>query len=383
MSGRADDLQAVDAATLTPMVRAALGLDRAVVTSWRHEPFGHSLDEVYRTARSVFRFSGTARAVHHEVPWSLVLKIVTVAGTPDDPSSPANGDREPLAYRSFFLDHIPGIRAPRCYAIAERPGSRWLWLEHVSDDLGRVWRRERYQLAARHLARFNVAYLAGRTSVCYPWLSRSPLREAVGEMSRTVARIGDARDHPIVARAVSPESAKALLALLDKSGRWLDRLDRMPQAICHWDAHRANLLSRTNQNGVVETVAIDWAGLGWGPVGSELSKLLSQTVNFFGLDVEALPTLDGELFHHYVDGLREAGWSGDARVVRFGYTAAAAMRLIVRMATAIELAFDDHARTAFERSAGLDFATLADRFKSTLPYYLSLVDEADRLADLV
>jgi len=253
----------------------------------------------------------------------------------------------------------------------------------VVEGVGHRWPRERYQLAARHLARFNGAYATGRKTVSHPWLSRSPLRDAVTEMAPVVARIRDARDNPFVARAVSAESAAALLALLEKIGPWLDRLDRMPQTVCHWDAHRADLLSRGNENGVMDTVAIDWAGLGWGPFGSELSKLLSQTVNFFGLSVDALPALDGELFEHYVEGLKETGWSGDERVVRFGYTAASATRLLVRTATAIELAFNERARTAFERAAGLEFASLADTFKGALPYYLSLVDEAGRLANLV
>jgi hypothetical protein len=199
-------------------------------------------------------------------------------------------------------------------------------------------------------------------------------------MSPGVARIREARDNPYVAQAVTPESADALLTLLDCSSRWLDLLDRLPQTLCHWDAHRANLMSRTTAEGAVETVAIDWAGLGWGPIGSELSKLLSQTVNFFGVRVDALPTLDGRLFAHYVQGLREAGWNGDQQTVRFGYTAAAAMRLIVRTATALELAFDDRKRAGYERVTGVAFGVLAGKFSHTLPYYLSLVEEAGRLA---
>jgi hypothetical protein len=102
-------------------------------------------------------------------------------------------------------------------------------------------------------------------------------------------------------------------------------------------------------------------------------------VNFFGLDAAALPALDAALFEHYLEGLGEAGWRGDRRAVRFGYTAACAMRLIVRTASALQLVFDDRARASFERATGQPFAALARRFAQTLPYYLSLVDETDRL----
>lgn len=374
-------LAAIDAATLTPIVRAALGRDAVEVGRWEQAPFGHSLDDVYGSTRSIIRFSGVARAGGEELEWAAVLKIVTARSTPSDPSSPENGDREPLAYRCGFLNHVSGVTAPRCFAVVERPqGGYWLWLEEIAEGIGREWPLDRYMLAARHLGRFNGSYGAGRTDIAYPWLSRSPFRDVVHEMSPGVARIRDARDNPYVARAVTPESAAALLALLDNSGQWLDVLDQMPQTICHWDAHRANLMSRTTAAGEIETVAIDWAGLGWGPIGSELSKLLSQTVNFFGLSADALPALDARIFEHYLEGLRDAGWQGDERVVRFGYTAASAMRLIVRTATALELAFDDRKRAGYERAAGVDFGVLADTFSRTLPYYLSLAGEARRLA---
>ena len=372
-------LDIIDAPALTPMVRSALGIDRAEITSWSHAPFGHSLDEVYGTTRSIFRFSGMARDGHREIPWALVLKVVTAPGAPGDPSAPGNGDREPVAYRSGFLAGITGVRAPRCYAVVERPsGGWWLWLEEVVDTIGREWPVERYLLAARHLGRFNAASPATRVS--YPWLSRSPLGDAVAEMSAGVARLCDARDNAFVAQAISPDAAAALHALPSKLPPWLARLDALPQTICHWDAHRANLISLEGADGANETVAIDWAGVGWGPAGAELSKLLSQTVNFFGLSADALPALDARLFDHYVTGLKDEGWRGDERDVRFAYTAASAARLVVRTATAVELALNPRARAGFERAAGLPFAALAGKFKGTLPYYLSLVDEAERLA---
>ncbi len=374
-------LTSVDAATLTPMVRMALDLGDAEVTTWSHEPFGHSLDAVYGTTRSIYRFSGVARAGGRDVPWTLVLKIVGAPATPDDPASPTNGEREALAYRSGFLDRVSGVRAPRCYAVTERPtGGFWIWLEAVVDGIGREWPRERYLLAARHLGQFNGAHLA-RGSASFPWLSRSPLRQAFLEMAPGVARLAEARDNPFVAQAISPEATDTLIALLGKTGAWLDRLDQLPQTVCHWDAHRANLISHTRTDGTVETVAIDWAGVGWGPLGSEMSKFLSQTVNFYGMSAEGLPALDLELFEAYVAGLRHTGWSGDEGPVRFGHVAASAVRVIVRTSTAIELACNERARQAFERAAGQSFETLAGRFSATMPYYLSLVDEAGRLAD--
>jgi hypothetical protein len=376
------ELRAIDAATLTPLVRAARCDDRLEVEEWTFEPFGHSLDDVYRLARSILRFRGTARgaAAGSSVRWSLVLKIVRAGPTPDDPSSPDNGAREPLAYRSGLLDSTSDFAAPRCFGTSDRPGGGWwLWLEEVVDGIGREWPADRYILAARHLARFNVSHPAAAPTVSCPWLSRSPLREAVREHAPMVARLPGMLDQPPVGEAVTPAAAQRILAMLKRSDAWLDRLDELPQALCHWDAHRANLFSRTAPDGQQQTVAIDWAGVGWGPLGADLSKLLSQTVNFFGLDATALPALDAALFDHYLDGLHQAGWRGDRRHVRFGYSAACALRLIVRTATALRIASDGHARGSFEQATGQPFSSLAQRFAVTLPYYLSLADEAERL----
>jgi len=374
------DLACIDAAALMPIVRAVLNDPSAKNTDWRFHAYGHSLDDVYGLAGSIFRFAGTAQRGDRVTPWAAVFKIVRGAATPDDPASPDNGAREREAYRSGILSTLSGVRAPRCYGVTSLPsGAYGLWLEEVVEDLGHQWPAERYVLAARHLARFNGASLAGPNAPAFDWLSRSPLREVVREMAAGVRRLNDAQDHAIVGAVFSPEARATLLELLDRIEPWLDRLDQLPQALCHWDAHRANLISRTGANGEPETVVLDWAALGWGPLGAELSKILSQTVNFFGVTPEALPALDRAMFVAYLDGLRDTGWRGDEAAVRFGHTAASSARLIVRVASALDLAFNDRARAAYERSAGVPFAAIAAKFRATLPYYLALVDEAARL----
>ena len=379
VSGIELELRAVDAAVLTPIVRRSLERDCLEVVEWTFAPFGHSLDEVYGLDLSIVRFSGTARDGDQVLPWAIVLKIVRTPATPTDPASPDNGEREPLAYRTGLLDRVTTLSAPRCFGVSTRgDGSFWMWLEEVVDGIGRQWPQGRYMLAARHLAMFNAAPTTDASA--YPWLSRSPLREAVREMLPGVARLAGALDNPLVAEAMPRASAMALLALVDRCEGWLDAMDRLPQAICHWDAHRANLFSRTGKDGQVETVAIDWAGVGWGPLGADLSKMLSQTVNFFGVDAGALPALDAALFEHYLQGLRAAGWTGDLSRVRFAYTAASSMRLVIRTASALRLVFDDEGRAAYERATGQPFLSLARRFSQTLPYYLSLAEEAHRLS---
>jgi hypothetical protein len=48
-------------------------------------------------------------------------------------------------------------------------------------------------------------------------------------------------------------------------------------------------------------------------------------LRFVEVDVARIAELDAIIFAGYLDGLRDAGWQGDARLVRFGYAATAAL----------------------------------------------------------
>lgn len=374
MTTREAALRTIDTDSLTPIVHAILGTATACVTAWRHEPIGHARDGVPGTAAAIHRFSGRADAAGREASWSCVLKIVTAPDTPADPASPANGAREPLAYRSGLLSNITGVRAPRCFGVVDRPeGGWWLWLEHAGDEIGRQWPRDRYLLAARHLGHFNAA--SGVRSP-QPWLSRSPLCDAAAELAPDVARLREARQPPLVSQAITPAAARAVLRIAGTIEERLAALDRLPQLLCHWNAHRANLTSGTVDGGTIETIALDWASLGWGPAGAELSQLLAKTADVLRLRPDELPALDAGLFAHYVDGLRDGGWQGEIAHVRLAYAASASARLLARTASVLHLARHDRARAGYERATGQSFAVLADGFKATLPYYLSLSEEA-------
>jgi hypothetical protein len=82
-------------------------------------------------------------------------------------------------------------------------------------------------------------------------------------------------------------------------------LDRLPVCLCHHNAFRRNLLARGTAAGA-QTVAIEWYMVGYGSVGEKTR----------------IPTAMNLLF------LEVAGWRGDARLTRFGYTASATRRAL-------------------------------------------------------
>lgn len=92
-------------------------------------------------------------------------------------------------------------------------------------------------------------------------------------------------------------------------------LENLPQVFSHFDCQRRNLIVRTGNNQQNQLVVLDWQQCGIGAIGAELSWLLLEWPLF------DLPKLSEVVFHSYVKGLQESGWSGDADIACLGYKA--------------------------------------------------------------
>jgi hypothetical protein len=126
-----DTMPAVDAATLTPLVRRALGSDAHLDGTWRTSPLRGGFG-----GQGLYRFDGQARVDDGIVPWSLVLKISPPLRLHDDPVAWNAPQREVSAYGSGFLAGLPGpLVAPRCLGLTYGPdGTVRLWLETITDE---------------------------------------------------------------------------------------------------------------------------------------------------------------------------------------------------------------------------------------------------------
>ena len=125
--------------------------------------------------------------------------------------------------------------------------------------------------------------------------------------------------------SISPPVVSEITRLWTERERFLAALDRLPRTFCHHDAFRRNLLLRAGPEGE-ELVAIDWAYAGHGAVGEELGQLVVASLYFFEAVGITPRDLDAACFAGYLAGLREAGWAGDERLVRLGFTVDAALR---------------------------------------------------------
>lgn len=313
-------LASLDRMQLSGPVARALGREQLAITNWQGEALQRGLSEVYRLA-------GTASAQDQTLPWSLILKVARVWGE-DDPTALFYWKREPLAYQSGLLDDLPGaLVAPRCYSIDEpAPGVVWLWLEELSDTCADPWSLSCYGRAARHLGRFNGAYLVGRPLPSAPWLSQRFLPRLVPSAQKPITSLPDLLEHPLVRRACPSTTADGLVQLWQDHEVFLAALERVPPTFCHRDAARNNLFLLPSAAGEGHLGIIDWPLAGQGVLGEEVATLVLTSFLCFSVGLTDLPELEETILRHYLDGLQEAGWHGDPQLVRLGYTLAATLR---------------------------------------------------------
>ncbi len=384
MAEDANGLSGVDAATLAPMVRELLDEPTAVIArGWTCRPLEGGAGE----GLGLYRVAGSARVSGATHPWALVVKMCA-ATDGADPGAWDYPAREAMAYGSGLLAALPGgLATPRCLAVEAQPdGTTRLWLEAVTDAHPGPWPLDRYALVARHLGRFNGAYLAGTPLPEQPWLSRGWLRNFVEPSGLAVSdleRLAGPGGPPLLRQLYPPPVVIEFKRLWSERERFLTALDRLPRTFCHHDAFRRNLLLRAGPEGE-ELVALDWAYAGHGAVGEDLEQLVVASLYFFETGEIALRELDAVCFSNYVAGLREAGWVEDERLVRLGFTAAAALRHTVGLLRLVLPVVSDPAlRPIMEDLFGRPLEEVVEGWTALWPYQFGLADEARALLPVI
>lgn len=373
MPGRPNSLVGL-AACLPDVVRTALGEPNAILGTWDAEPLrGGSGASDARS--SLWKLQGTARVGANTRTWQVVLKVLAPAA-PSSPIGVEDWKRESLVYGSGLLDGLSvGLRAPRCYRREEMvDGTIRLWLEYIREEGDRHWPIARWALAARHLGQLSRACLDGSTRLTAPWLRGQQLRAWLDRHRPLVARIAAAPDVEAVRQWWPRPVVDAILRLWDERDPFCDALERLPQTFGHGDAIRRNLIARRAADGSEETIAIDWEHAGLYAVGEEVGQTLSVAAAFFDVEPTDLPALDEALFEGYLAGLRDLGWQGDPRSVRFAYAAHAALRnLFNAVGTSVP---DESRQAAAFQTYGHTFDELAERRAAIRPFLLARADEA-------
>jgi hypothetical protein len=378
---QAAQLAAIDQATLTPLVRSALGSETVEVINWKFEQLHGGI----AVGTAVYRFSGQGRDQQQTIPWSLILKILWSEVGSTDVSAWNYYKREADAYQSGWLDDLPGgLAAPRCFGVLDHPdGTCWMWLEEVVEEIGPQWPLDHYGLVARHLGHFNGAYLVDRPLPSWPWLSSDWLRYYIELSAPVMEPLREAVVSPWGRRWLPEKDSDRYFRLWAERELYLGALDRLPQTICHFDIFRRNLFARRTVDGDDQTVAIDWAFVGRGPIGADLNPLVWMSIALGGVGLDRLQELEQIVFEGYLDGLRDVGWQGDPQQVRLGYTDATVRYLFPEIGRWLAFILDESSHAGVEQSVGMSMGQIFDFMALVRPLYFDHLDEARKLIDVL
>ncbi|MCB0083595.1 MAG: phosphotransferase [Caldilineaceae bacterium] len=316
-------IESIDQSQLNSAVRQVLADDSAMVRNWTHQPLHGGF-----SGAAVHRIAGQAQTSAGNRPWSLILKIISPAHGGQAATDYDYWQRESLLYQSGLLADLPDdLLTPRCFAITPQSDqSQWLWLEDMGAEMQDEWALTQYGVAARHLGQMNGAYLVNRPLPRQPWLRQPDVHERLALAAPGISEL-PSLTHSLFAELLTGNRIQRIRRLWDKREHLLAALAELPLTFCHRDAFRRNLMARRNAEGRAQTVALDWGAAGLGQLGEELIPLFAATLSFVAIDVARIPQLDQLIFDGYIAGLRDAGWRGDARLVRFGFTALAALKV--------------------------------------------------------
>jgi hypothetical protein len=352
---------------------------RVQVLNWNHEQLHGGVGK----GTAIYRYSGYGEDQGSKVPWSLILKIVHPSGN----RSVRAWDyyrREVDAYQSGWLTMLPGgLSAPRLFGVTESAdGMGCIWLEDVTNDIVDPWPLTHYRIVARHLGQLNGTFLSKEPLLEYSWLSRDWLRHYVDQSAPCIDLLHQSQDHPLVKRWLPDELMERVFHLWDDRDLFLDALDRLPQTICHFDAHRRNLFARRITGQQFETLLIDWAFVGQGPIGADLNPLMNASVSFFDVDIADAQRFEDLIFEGYLIGLRDVGWDGNQQEARLGYTASCVRYALGTLGPVLMMILDQNTRLQAEQAFHCSIETLLDYWGHIRRYFGYMENEARQLMKL-
>ena len=352
----------------------------AELLDWSATPIAHV--GIIDTTGGLHRVAGRVRSDGVELEWSCVLKVLKRPPMNEclSPPSWCYWLREAAFYASTLPTNLPApTRAPRAYSVIDGDDEAHIWMEYITVPSSR-WRLEDFRRVAHAAGLSAGAFLTGRPVPDEPWLVRGFLRSLLADggvwATRMAVESSETWRSPL-AESFGAKTRERVLRVWADRDALLSILDALPKVFGHGDFHPRNLLLPP---GVGEVVALDWAFCGPHPLGTDLADLIGVAAWFCDIEMADFPAIEQAGFTAYVEGLRAAGWDGDARLVRLGYATALALRLGACMpGWAVEMLEPDQAPSS-EVLYGHSAETILATWIALEEVCLDLADEAGDLA---
>jgi hypothetical protein len=315
-----ESLKNIDPALLTEVVRRDQHSPSFEITGWSVRKLS---DKGVINPDGLWLFNGQGADGQGSRQWSVVLKYFRRPEQEPEPTFIWHWKRELLFARSGLAERMPGpVKAPSFYLAEETPEGARVWMEHVQDHRPGAWTLDEFSFAARMLGRWNGAYLSTDRLPDEPWLTRQLYRSWLGWVNPEASW-----QFALNLKYISSADRRRCDRLWDEREMFFGVLEGLPQVFTHCDSQRRNLFIRPGQGQADELVLVDWAQCGLAPLGAELTFLVGSSAMILEWPPPALPELDAAAFGSYMEGLREAGWSGNVDTVRLGYAAYVAVYL--------------------------------------------------------
>lgn len=260
-------------------------------------------------------FSGEGSDGRQSQRWSVVLKILERPEQEAPPGDRRFWKRELFFVQSGLMERLPGpVKIPRFYRVEETPDGGRIWQEHLVNQRPDPWSLDDYAFAAYQLGLWNGACACRVPLPDEPWLTRRHYQSWYSKanpeqdfqfMLNQKYIFGDLRDR--------------YDRLWSEREMFYSVWETLPQAFSHFDSQRRNLFIRKGSDQQDELVLVDWAVCGLGPLGAELFALVGMSAALFEWSPSELAELDRAAFGSYLQGLEEAGWSGDTNMIRLAY----------------------------------------------------------------
>ena len=365
---------------IRPIVSQVLGEDAILKGKVTAVKIGRSLGSA---TAGIFHVTGLAQTDSRETEWSAVVKAL---GTPEN-SSPGGEDdpyRELEVYRSGAFAHgCGGMRSAHSYGVQARDGVQLLWLEDLSAAPQPPWKPEHFIAVALTSGPVQCVLARGRPA---PVGSASAQR-GFAEGSRRIPLTS--RCSSVLPNSKSMNHDASLHRLLQISALvqfWKDcdqlliQAETTSQGICHLDCHPKNLFPMLDSGTESYTVGIDWVKVGIANHGIDIGHSSVLAHDLAGTDATGGSESGDLIFHAYLSGLTDSGWSGNVDGVRLTYLTRLACEAIRHTNFAFNRTGRPEKMEIAERLVGYPFNEIVTRYREAREFYLDCRDEALRLA---
>ena len=271
---------------------------------------------------ALVRLQGNADTGSGLKPWSVVIKVIEIVDDVESIDRMVSPEREISAYRAGDFDGgESGMRAAHCYRIDQPSRSQvWLWIEDLSDWTGPSWNLKEYTRASEDVGLFTAYWAANSPP------SKLDLPRHIGINRFTwanIARLADLDTDSELNRRIQsilPRSSYiASQKLSDAVAQASPVVGTGRNQLVHGDCHPRNIFLSPPEETNQETVAIDWAGIGLGPIGNDIGTLVGSGMSWGENEFQMLFRSERELFEAFFSGLGKGGWQGSRDFVRLSY----------------------------------------------------------------